>query len=411
MTRISRLKTAKLLAATALVFLALPRNATAINKTWTLGNRIEITPSFSITTGGRSNVFYEDDSGGERPKDDFAIVFSPSIRADYTSPSERFELSLRYILDFERFVDLTEENTIDDKVSFDAKYRHPSGRFSASIEDDFAKTKEAVSNRLSGDRRFSREDRIENRLAGSVTTALGRSFSVSLSYSNFFNEFDKKAVEFENFYTNSYGVALFYRLSPLISPTINYRISDTTYPDNALNATTGFLENSDSTSQRVSVGVSMDATAKVSGSATVGVSYVDFEETDRNDGTTTAADVTLEWQARDRTVVNVNLSQGFGSTSGDDGSNPEATTITLGVDQKIGRKVTANASTGFEYAEYDEFRFTRRDRTSFIEIGADYSVLSWLDVGLDYRYESSVSNDNPSEYRVNELSVAFNARF
>ncbi|MCD4754487.1 MAG: outer membrane beta-barrel protein [Deltaproteobacteria bacterium] len=219
----------------------------------------------------------------------------------------------------------------------------------------------------------------------------------------------------DDYSKNVFGVALSYRFLPLTSVLVEYAHTDTNNTDKGLPST-----NSDS--DRFWLGLTWDATSKITGTIKGGYVYRAYEgNIDNFDGFGMKGDLTYKLTS----YTTIGLS-GFRRPVDTSVTKEEATYGAyyvstggaLSVDHKLTHKITASADVSYRNDDYEEKVQAgsdvgkRRDDDRYgIGVGVNYQIQDWLGCKVSYSYVDNDSNIEAEDYRTNiiagKVSLAF----
>ena len=376
-----------------------------------VGN-FEIHPGLDVKETYNSNLFSEADGSGESPDSDFFTTVTPSIDIKY--PGENLIFDFGYKVDIEQYSKFTGENTEKHNVAGRLKLISPSRKFALTLENIFKDTRDPSGSDAQSNAALNRADRIQNQARGSIDINVGESLKLVIDGLHEFNEYDLIVLDLENTIEYVVGGALYWKFLPKTSATINLHHKKIDYRD-ALP-----FENSDSSSNIVRGGLAFDPTAKLSGEVTVGYEKKDYSNSAFTDGDTFSVAGYLDWQARAKTLININASRSLEESSFIGvGVSPAPgtptssfftrTSVGLGLSQKIGHKIEANVDGN--YANNDYPVANRNDDTLSFNAGLIYYIQKWIYLSTKYSYQNNSSNINTRDYKIHELSGNIGAIF
>lgn len=194
------------------------------------------------------------------------------------------------------------------------------------------------------------------------------------------------------------GGRFLYRLSPRMRALVEVRNTEFNYK-------TG---NFDSSERRLLTGISMDATAAISGTAKVGVVRKDFKDSAFADYSAAAAEVAVRWSPLTYSTVDVVLQRLPRDTTGTAGSAGVIESL-VGVywrhqwQSYLGTYVSvANAN--------QQFRgISRTDRLPGVNIGGYFDIRTWLRLSIDYSSNERRSSDSAVNFKRDALMFSVGA--
>ncbi len=375
----------------------------------------EINPSFGISQEFSSNFFSEDNSSTERPDSEETTIYTPGLRIEY--PGENFTFEFDYRSDIKRNRYFSDENTEDQDVFIGFGLISPGQRLKLTLSNQFLDTKDPSSIDIRSAANLNRADRVENRVNAIVELKFSELFKLIFDISHESDEFDKSAFATENTQTVIYKSSLFYRILPKTSATIVYEVEAIKYPEaNAI-----LTQNFNTLTQSVRTGLSFDATAKLSGDATIG--YTRKKPTQSDTGALTkfqsestfGVDVDLTWAIRERTKLTIGVERSIDDAITGTGSSITRNNFALGLSQNILNKFTLDLASIFTKSDYDKDVIGRERNDNLYGFGISfaYDIQEWISMSISYQYENNLSNSNfnNNEYRNNEWVFNINALF
>ncbi len=232
---------------------------------------------------------------------------------------------------------------------------------------------------------------------------------------NKFHKYWQPDPRLDNYTQNEVGFDLFYRFLPLTSALVEYGYVNKNNNDMGLPST-------DSDTNRVWLGLTWEATSKITGTIKGGYVYRDYEAgIDDFDGFGMKGD--LNYALTSYTTIGLH---GFRKpvdtavTEEEEVYGPYyiSTGGTLSVDHKLTHKIRASADVSYWNDRYEEKGTAGKeagkkrddDRYGF-GVGVNYQVQDWLGCKVSYSYVDNDSNFDYEDYRTNiiagKISLAF----
>ncbi len=356
---------------------------------------LEVHPAAAVKETYNSNLFSEADGSGEKPDTDWFTTVTPGIDIKY--PGERLKVDLGYKVDIERYSSFTNENTEKHEAKAKVKLTSPSMNYSLTIDNNYKDTKDPAGSDEQSNADLNRADRTQNILKGEVEIKLGELARLKFDTSNDYGKYDLSALKAENKTSNTFGGSFYYKFWPKTSATINYHYGTIGYRDATV------VQNSDSKSHTVRAGIAIDPTAKLSGEATFGSTKKDFTQGTFNnkDANTYSVDANLNWQARERTKVNLTATRSIEESSFGEGSSFTRSSVELGLTQNIGAKITGKVDGSYALSEYPSTD-SRDDDKITVKVDLKYDMQEWLSFSVNYDYQNNDSNLNSRDYKIHK---------
>ncbi|OAM87857.1 hypothetical protein AW736_20180 [Termitidicoccus mucosus] len=198
--------------------------------------------------------------------------------------------------------------------------------------------------------------------------------SFSRSRTNGFNDVDRLGA----------GAGLLYRYSPKLTLVSGYDFRTTETRDRLAGT-----NKPDSSDHRFSFGVEGDLAPKLTGSASLGATYRDFDDGDSS--WLPYAGIDLTWAASEKTSVFLTVSSDFDTTSSAQSSKNLRTA--LGARHALSARLSLSGSIGYEHIKYSSSGLIggRTDKVLPLTLNLDYAVNKYLSLGagVSWRHNSS----------------------
>ena len=262
-----------------------------------------------------------------------------------------------------------------------------------------------------------RNDYYQNRFFLDTSYKLADRYKIEGFYRNEnrdFNSFHKSwqvDPELDNYTQNEVGFDLFYRFLPLTSVLVEYGYTNINNKDMGLPST-------DSDTQRLWLGLTWEATSKITGEIKGGYTYRNYEAgIDDFDGFGMKGDI--KYQLTSYTTIGLNGFRRPTDTSvteeeGVYGPYYVSTGGIFSLNHKLTHKISANAHVSYTNDDYQEKGTAgkkRDDDCIGLGVGVNYQVQDWLGCGISYSYVDNDSNFEQEDYRTNiiagKISLAF----
>ncbi|PSJ40064.1 hypothetical protein C7I36_12405 [Zobellella taiwanensis] len=166
--------------------------------------------------------------------------------------------------------------------------------------------------------------------------------------------------------------------------------------------------NLDSTSWRYLLGATWQATAKTSGTVKVGFEDKDFNDATKNDPNNSTWEAGITWEPLTYSRVKLNT-----SSRAEEGSATEDYIDTdsygIGWEHDWTPRITSNLGYSLtEKAYKGGGREGRKDDLDVYNIGVNYKMRRWLDLGVGYTHKDNSSNSATDSYDRNQVFVNAN---
>jgi opacity protein-like surface antigen len=222
-----------------------------------------------------------------------------------------------------------------------------------------------------------------------------------------FNSFHKSwqvDPELDNYTQNEVGFGLFYRFLPLTSVLVEYGYTNINNKDMGLPST-------DSDTQRLWLGLTWEATSKITGEIKGGFTDRNYDG-DIDDFNGFGMKVDIKYQLTSYTTIGLNgfrrpVDTAVTEEEGVYGPYYVSTGGTLSVDHKLTHKISANAHVSYINDHYEEkgiYGKKREDDRIGFGVGINYQVQDWLGCGVSYSYVDKDSDVEIEDYRTNIIA-------
>lgn len=360
--------------------------------------RFEVHPSISAKELFDSNIFSE--SKAETPDNDWISIVTPALNIKY--PGKRLILDLDYSAVIERYSRFKNEDTEKHTASVKAEYITASNKMEYKFSNIYLDTKDPASSDTESNQDTNRADRIQNTLTGSAKIKFGKNIQITIDGSNDYGKYDLVELDAENTTTSRIGLSAYYKFKPKTSATVNYHYGIIDYRD----ATTA--KNSDSKSHVIRAGISIDATAKLSGEATFGYEKRDYKQTAFADDDTQSVEMKVMWRPQKRTSVNLLATRSLEESSyGTNSASYIRTSMTIDASHKFTEKVSGKVTGKLANSDYPG----RSDNSMGLEADLKYEIRDWFFINANYSYKNNNSDVNDKDYRINKAFLMIGATF
>ena len=368
--------------------------------------RMEIHPGLDLETRYDSNIFQAADTTfangtSESPTDDLIFTITPSIGVDLErGKGEVFGFTMKYLAIIERFLDLTEENTVDHDISGAINFGGPGGRSDFNAGARYFKTR-SLSDRDLESNLGSRQDLEEFSFFGDMVYTLSQTFKVKLQGDYLREDFSgSPALANEDVDTINLGGSIFWQLTKptAVGFRYNHRIRDYLIPQNV---------NFDSDSDAGYFLVKWEPTKLLRGEVALGYQNTRFDNISGQDLDGFVFDVDMDYRPVQRTVIRVSgtrqildssfqLIQGYIYTAG-----------TGSLEQRLGKKFSAQVVGTYENLDYQKAVVdsvdggglkVREDHTLRGQFALIYDIQRWLKASAEYVYEQNFSNFDDQDF-------------
>ena len=350
-------------------------------------------------------------TGEEKKEADWITHAKPSLMLNYAMP-ERGNVSLGYQGDFAFYNTNTTNNWKNNQGLLDVNYLAPGGLI-LGINDMYANGEDPL-----GNAEQYKQGRVTKRWTNDLKTKLGynimSNFRTILYYNNSKQAYKDIADYSQDYTENEYGLGLETRFLPKTWGFIRYHYGERKYDTLGLTQTTDAY-NSDYKWNRVSVGLTWDPGAKLSGELNVGYQmlkynneYADAANTlRREDKNTWTAATSINFQATASTDLAMNISRAVRNSGSDNNEQFTDTGIGFNFKQMLLTKLSLIGGVTYSKNEYNlPVGVPRTDDNYSANLGLNYAIQDWLGVGVGYNYSRKNSNAELNEYIDNQFMVS-----
>jgi len=251
-----------------------------------------------------------------------------------------------------------------------------------------------------------------------------------------FSRYDHLKDEFQDTIDNTYGIAVFYNLTPKTALFGQYLRNDTEYDsqNDGIDVNRDGIDewnsgnSQDYTLDRFLIGARFRPGGKLIGEFKFGYGTIDFDnDTDKNgnefdDDSFFSMEANVGYKPVERTSLSLILKRyKQPSTSADVSSDVSATylrtIIGLALNQNFTNRISAKL--GFEWSnkDYEDERagYPQKEIDLYTaRCGLDYFIKDWLTVGLSYKYQDNQANKSQyddDDYTVNTVAFQLTGKF
>lgn len=262
-----------------------------------------------------------------------------------------------------------------------------------------------------------RNDYYQNRFFLDASYKLGNRYKVKGFYRNELRDFNslqesgQPDPRLDNYTKNELGFNLFYRFLPLTSALVEYGYADIDNEDMEFRST-------DSNTQRLWLGLTWEATSKITGIIKGGYVYRRYEA-DIEDFEGFGMKGDLVYEATSYTIFGLKAFRKPVDTSVTQeeafyGTYYLSSGGTLSVDHKFTHKISADAHVSYTNDHYKQIGIydkKRDDDRMRFGVGGNYQVRDWLGFKVNYSYVDNDSNFNNEDYRTNVIAGKISLTF
>ena len=410
----------------------------------------EIVPNLTISGKFTTNLFSEADgltlrspTGGiidangdnkpdkEEEDDDFVYTISP--RVDISYPGENVTLDFGYKIGFRQHVDFDNENNADQNFNLKLGLLSPSQRYKLGVGFSWNDTLELSNDDIKSEADNFQAEHVVGRLYASLDVLLGKKSTLNLGLSRTTDDFDDNAFDDEGTENTIFSVGYSRKIWEKTSAILNYSLGMLEYPDDDL--VTGGETNSDSDNHSFRIGLGWDASAKVSGKATIGWTRKTFDDENAtlilnpntgaplnnfDDTSDVTIGTSLSWKMRPKSTASLSLNRSLKDSSFRNSAFLTSSSLKLGLSQKMGEKITTSFSLGYTLSDYDDdtrfdgnniIKTSRSDDKISAGVSLNYDLRDWVFWKAAYSFTDNGSDIDDREYTTNAFTVSIGTKF
>jgi len=384
--------------------------------------RIAVIPGIAFDGFYDSNVFKEADfhffnGTAEGRTDDFIFVTSPSIHTVLErTAGDPIGFELNYLGRDERFVNLTNEDAFNHFIDGAIDLGGPGGRTDLKIGGLYSATRESSDSEF--DSNFNpRSKRFIKAGFADLLWRISELFQATANTRYEDKTFDAALLSDEENSTFDLGGSLFWQYSTPLAFGVRYNLRLVDYSD-------GSGSRSDSDSHTVLASTRWTPTKTFTSEFGIGIDDRNFDSFPSQDRTDFSFDLRADYHPTDRRkftleayrkIINSTFSDSFGNNV----QSAVTTNITVGLEQKLGLKMSAKVAAGWERRKYNQgavdevgignvLRF-RHDDNALANFNFIYFIQPWLHAKTAYHYKWRQSNFDDKDYTQHVISLGLSA--
>ena len=203
---------------------------------------------------------------------------------------------------------------------------------------------------------------------------------------------------------NTVTGTFFYRIAPKTRLLFQASIGDYDYTTKSL-----FADQSSKETFYLA-GVEWDITAKTSGTFKLGYQGKNFKENDYNDITGLSYMLDMTWKPNTYSKIKIAASRMTQESSQLLTSAFVTNSYTVNAEHEITPRTKLKAAYTFDSDDIVTLR-NRTDKRHNIVLGVDHSLLTWLNISLDYQFIERSSDFQIYEYKANIIGLSLTTKF
>ena len=374
----------------------------------TVFGEIKTNASLELKTVSESNIYL-----GKTDEQSTTITsFIPGL--NFLATGGQSKVGIDYAAEILNYsLSASTNNATNQSINVLLDFTFPVG-LSLKLMDGYKDTSDAPSSEF-----VKRIKRTQNNLSGDIGYKFGRVWSASVLFSQInhaYSQDEYKAI-FDRTESES-GLVVYYGFSPKTSVLLEYDSGVIAY-DKALNL-------NDSTYSNVKLGLKGKLTPKTAGILKIGSQSRKYDVQAEKDASTSILGLTSITEFSKMTSLKLSADRNFMESTFSSNLNYLATSITVELGQKIGKKVSVSVNSRYEMDDYDTAVLldeatgaaavtgvlTKRSDTNTLSgLGVKYSISEWLTANLGYTTKGRSSNFNSFNYTDTLTNVSIKAIF
>ena len=367
------------------------------------GERIEVDDNVYQISGKGTTAA----GGRESKKSDLINIYTPGLKLKLPVkgggmiPGKDHELNLDWYTDFKNYKNHADQNQQNHNIFASGILRFPKG-LDISLEDRYFDGESSAG----GD-----TDKIHPRKTNTGTITINlpdyfRKFDAEISYTNFQQEYDERALRRANRSEHKFTIRIPYELTPKIKIFPEYSYGFIEYDSQSAQSD----PQSDSHSNEIYAGIEWQATAKSTGILKLGFVDQSYDNQEKSDIKTFVAEIGVRVYLTRRMELDINAGRGISQSEFTANSN--AYERSFG-DFNITRRIWKDLSGSF-HGSYEKQVYHNSERKDDIyEVGLDarYDIKKWAFADFKYSSRDRRSNFELQADRINKASVGINFAF
>ena len=391
--------------------------------------RVKIHPKLSYKAEYNDNIFYEN----QNTQSDVIHIITPGVDVSFSGNEGNF-LSAGYRLSVARYSDYDENNYKDHRADFAGGYKTGTGFF-LKVWDNYQNTGDPFGS--DEEFRLGVQTKRWNNLAKlNAGYEFAEKYSIEGIYRNFRERYDLTADQVRDRTGNTYGAALFYKLTgktalfgQYLHQKIEFDRQDSGLIANAALMTVWNSANSqDHEINSYFIGARVIPGGILTGELKLGYSTIEFQNSadvngnPYNDDSYFIMEASIDYHPLEKTSLSLTIQRSkqvsvSADTAGDVSATYLKTDAGLELTQNFTHRISMNAGLDWSHRDYLDVSPGNPDKYFNLytaKLGADYLIGSWLTVGLEYQYRDNQASDtqySTDEYTVNSVGIKVTGSF
>jgi hypothetical protein len=377
--------------------------------------KLKITPSIEVREIYNDNIFLGNGSNNttELKDADWITHVLPGLRGDYDMGA-RGKIFAGYQGQWAYYKDYSDNDWTNQKGFAGADYKSPGGLI-FKLDDVYLDAEDPAGDLGKYDTNYKLgivTARWTNDLKGRLGYEFTNRFRVLGHYRYFVQRYDLDADFSQNHDIKEFGIGPEILLMPKTWGFLRLYYGTQDYEDirPALNVFPS--TNADNDWRRVSLGVSWDSGAKFSGEASLGYTWLDYDNVRDSfgnlyeDKNTWTAQTSVTYMASEITSFTLTVLRGVKSSGAGTKEFYDDTTAGLTVNRVLMPKLTLLAGVAYASQDYNSVSAgvkEREDDNYMANLNLVYQVKPWMDAGISYSYNKKDSNIDTNDYKNNQV--------
>jgi len=391
--------------------------------------RLEIRPEISYTGEYNDNIYFED----KHEQDDYIHTITPGI--GFTIPGTSDDVfSAGYSVGVVRYSDVHDNDYEDHRAHVSLNFKTPKGLFVRAL-DRFQDTGDPFGSEQEF-RIGTQTERWNNRAELHGGYEFAEKYGIEGIYVNFTERYDRLKDEYQDQTRQTYGGAVFYRVTGKTSLFGQYLRNDAEFDSqhDGIDADRDGVDEWNSTNSQdhsinnFFIGARIEPGGILGGELKGGYGTIDFDnDTDKNgnpydDDSFWIVAADIGYQPLEKTRLSLNFLRSKQISTSADAINDVSATylrtdVGLTATQTFTHRISMDFGFKWSYKDYLDERpgLPKKDFNLYrVNCSVTYLISDWLFTGLEYRYwdnQAGNSRYNDEEYTVNSVGVHVRAVF
>jgi hypothetical protein len=347
-----------------------------------------------------SRLSYDDNilrTSDEFKQSDTSLVVAPELTIAGILGKQRF--SATYNGEYAKYADNSDVDYTDHDIRLRADFDHSNrltSRFDVQYQDKHEDLGDlnSIFNNLTEFNHFT-DKRFTGRLIYGRQDSFGQ-LVLRLGRNN--RDYDNNNQEFRSNERDLASLAFYYRIAPRTR-----LLAEAVFEDYSYNPDAGFID-LDNKYKRYQIGVEWALTNQLEGTVKVGYQDRNYSLNSLRDINGLAYEGSIDYTPNTFTKINLTARRESIDSSLETAGGFLRTSYGLGLEHGLSERTTLEAELGHAKDEL-VFSANRQDKRYHAKLGLQYSLLSWVDAGLNYTYAERSSTFDAADFKSNSINL------